>query len=97
MNHAAAEKSSNNLSATNHLSDLRPGVCMSLRPFIIHGAARTARTLASRCRPAHRLYATEAVQLAEVALKPTIYGQPLAPSHPHLCTLVGGYPVGDCR
>ncbi|KAI0734915.1 peptidase M24 [Fomitopsis betulina] len=57
---------------------------MSLRPFIIHGAARTARTLASRCRPAHRLYATEAVQLAEVALKPTIYGQPLAPSHPHL-------------
>lgn len=69
---------------------LRWSTCMSFRPFITRGAARTARTLASRCRPNHRLYATEATHLADIALKPTIYGQPLAPSHPHLCAFITG-------
>ncbi|KAH9843656.1 peptidase M24 [Rhodofomes roseus] len=57
---------------------------MSLRPLILGSAARTARTLVRQCQRTQRLYATEATQLANIALKPTIYGQPLDPSHPHL-------------
>lgn len=78
---------------------------MSLSSLIVKSARRIPRpkpnpiiSLSRRCIQFQRLYATEAPLHAETCMKPSVYGQPLFPSHPHLVNegeLTPGIPMEE--
>ncbi|KZT13168.1 uncharacterized protein LAESUDRAFT_690390 [Laetiporus sulphureus 93-53] len=59
---------------------------MSFRPLVAVGRVLRAQHLSTlpRCARRQRSYATHALALANAAVKPSKFGQPLHPSHPHL-------------